>query len=309
MRLRHCIPLLVLIALLATPFPQASLAQDGGTTCEQLIRQAVTSLGTNCANLGPNSLCYGYEGVEATLIPAGPFDTPGQRAALSDVQSVRTSLADPALGEWGIAVMNVQANLHGATPKMATYYLLGDVEITSAVEPGVALMPAEPVQVTTSAQADILRAPGAGSKVLATVAANAALMADGVSPDAPGSACCIETRAAWVSAGPDQANRPLWPSCSASATGQPHPECRSSPSARADSSPSCTLAPPSVLVVQSPARTPPLTLRPTGSIFASPRSCSCAARLTATSSCAWLTAPRFLFPETARQTRVPVAPR
>ena len=91
MRLRHCIPLLVLIALLATPFPQASLAQDGGTTCEQLIRQAVTSLGTNCANLGPNSLCYGYAGVEATLIPAGPFDTPGQRAALVDVHAAERS--------------------------------------------------------------------------------------------------------------------------------------------------------------------------------------------------------------------------
>ena len=303
MRLRHCIPLLVLIALLATPFPQASLAQDGGTTCEQLIRQAVTSLGTNCANLGPNSLCYGYAGVEATLIPAGPFDTPGQRAALVDVQSVRTSLADPALGEWGIAMMNVQANLHSATPKMATYYLLGDVEITSAVEPGVALMPAEPVQVTTSAQADILRAPGAGSKVLATVAANAALMADGVSPDGAWVRVLYETRAAWVSAAliNEQTALAELPAISKdSRTTMQVFTFRTG-----GSSPSCTLAPPSVLVVQSPKDTTVditangVDIRVASVVFLRSQANGDIELRVADGAV-------FLFPETARQTRVPV---
>lgn len=303
MRLRHCIPLLVLIALLLTPVPQASLAQDGGTTCEQLIRQAVTDLGTNCANLGPNSLCYGYEGVEAELIPAGPFDTPGQRAALSDVQSVKTSLADPALGEWGIAVMNVQANLHGASPRMATYYLLGDVEITNAVDPAAALMPADPVPVTTNAQADVLRTPGAGGKVLATVAAGATLMADGVSPDGGWVRVLYETRAAWVSADliDEQDALAELPAISkASRTPMQEFTFRTG-----GSSPGCPQAPPSVVVVQSPRDTT-VDIKANGVDIRVGSVVFLRSQNNGDIELSVADGAAILFPETPRQTRVPV---
>ena len=303
MRFRHYISGFVLIALLLAPIPSTALAQDGGAACEQLVRQAITSLGTNCANLGPNSLCYGYTGVEAQLVPASPFDTPGQRVPLADVVSVKTQLADPAAGVWGIAVMNVQANLHGASPKMATYYLLGDVEIASAVDPAVALMPAEPVQVTTTGQADILRTPGAGAKILATIPANASLVADGVSPDGAWVRVLYQTRAAWVSAdliAEQDALADLPAISKDSRTPMQEFTFRTG-----GSSAKCPLTPPSVVVVQSPRDTTiditanGVDIRVGSVVFL---------RSQANGEIVLSVADgqAILFPETSRQTRVPV---
>ena len=303
MRLRHCIPLLVLIALLLTPFPQASLAQDGGSTCEQLIRQAVTSLGTNCANLELNSLCYGYAGVEAELIPAGPFDTPGQRAALSDVQSVKTDLADTAAGEWGIAVMKVQANLHSAASQMASYYLLGDVEIANAVEPGVALMPADPVQVTANAQADIRRTPGADGRVLATISADALLLADGVSPDGAWVRVLYDNRAAWVSAeliAEQDALAELPAISKDSRTPMQVFTFRTGGSA-----PSCPQAPPSVLVVQSP-RDASIDITANGVDIRVGSVVFLRSQTNGDMELSVADGAAILFPDTPRQTRIPV---
>ena len=135
------------------------------------------------------------------------------------------------------------------------------------------------------------------------MAANAALMADGVSPDGAWVRVLYETRAAWVSAAliNEQAALAELPAISKdSRTPMQVFTFRTG-----GSSPSCTLAPPSVLVVQSPKDTTVditangVDIRVASVVFLRSQANGDIELRVADGAA-------FLFPETARQTRVPV---
>lgn len=150
-------------------------------SCPEIVRQALFSLGSNCANMGRNSACYGFNSVNtvfAQSVDTGFFSRPADRSELSLIERLTTSPLDEALASWGIAVLNVQANVPDTLPGQAvTILLMGDSEIENAVE-NVA-----PVSVAVNAQGNVFSSPNVNANILTSIAAGTAVQANGVSED------------------------------------------------------------------------------------------------------------------------------
>lgn len=143
-KLFSAVLILVLVIIAA---PQHRQAQGQGPTCEQLVSDALSEIGTACAGLGPNSICYGYANATATVFegqttPAGFFAQPGYKTDLGPIETVSTSLFNTATSEWGIAVMNAQIGTRSASANRSTVYLMvGDVQVTNLIPPADARGP------------------------------------------------------------------------------------------------------------------------------------------------------------------------
>ncbi len=122
-------------------------------TCSAFVNQALQQLSTNCGDLPRNNACYGYTNVAATFFDAfapDAFSQPNDRVELASLQSITTSPLNVETQEWGIAVVKAQANLPDALPGQAiTFLLLGDVQLTTAVEQGSDEQPMTAVYFTT----------------------------------------------------------------------------------------------------------------------------------------------------------------
>lgn len=121
-------------------------AQGNQNTCQQFIRRVINELGTSCARLDSNSICYGYDDAEALPIegiswPVGAFDAPGDRLPVTEVASVTTSEFDLDGRTWGFAVVKIDAytglNEQTGEPETAEllYILPGGVELEAATMP------------------------------------------------------------------------------------------------------------------------------------------------------------------------------
>ena len=198
MRLRYIVPLLVIMLVAMLPMSQRGYAQDG---YEQLARRALSELGTNCANLARSSACYGFAEVSATFdtTSTAKFTAPGDRAELTTLRTLQTSAMSLTADVWGVAMLNVQANLPTGLGQSAIFILLGDTQITNAVMPADALVPIEPVPVSTIAQTVVYRTPGTHASPVATIANGTVLQADGITPDGAWIRVAYGEQAAWVS--------------------------------------------------------------------------------------------------------------
>lgn len=143
MRDHKFVSFVVVLVLLIAAAPHADRVQGQGQggSCEALVAEALSDLGTNCAGLGPDGICYGFSEVSASTVPeatvpAGFFDAPGDQADLSIIESVSGSVFSTASNQWGIAAMRLQADTKSASVNQSTVYLaLGDVELVNLVEP------------------------------------------------------------------------------------------------------------------------------------------------------------------------------
>lgn len=101
--------------------------------CENIVAQALHDLSRHCADLRRNSLCYAHSQVHASIAPnSSPvaFNEPGARASLARLQGLETSALDVDSGLWGLAVMNLQANLPWTRPGAGVLMLLaGDASL------------------------------------------------------------------------------------------------------------------------------------------------------------------------------------
>jgi hypothetical protein len=232
--------------------PLMGLAQGG--TCPLLVQQALEAAGGNCNALDRNSVCYGFNRVSATFnaeMADAFFSQPSDRAGLDQVDSLTTAGMDVTNDAWGIAVMNIQANLPGTLPGQAvTLMLIGDAAVENAVPPEDAVLPGEPVPVMALVGANIRSGPTTAANVLTSVPGGTELQADAV--DAGGAWVRVVANGVpgWISVGVlDE---------SAELTGLPAftPQSRAPMQAftlktglgRAD----CIEAPPSLAVVQGP---------------------------------------------------------
>lgn len=86
--------------------------------CEELIEQAMLLTGTHCDKLGPNQVCYGNTTVNADLLPQAltEFNSAGDVVSIDFLQKLTTAPLDLNKQEWGIAVMNITANLPRSLP-------------------------------------------------------------------------------------------------------------------------------------------------------------------------------------------------
>lgn len=233
----------------------AIMAQQDAA-CPALVETALAELGNNCVGMDRNSACYGYNHVNATFtreMEEGFFSRPADRAALIDLQTINTVPLNVALQQWGVALLNVQANVPNTLPGQAvTFILLGDATLENAVAPEQVPAPIIPVNVRAGGGINVRSAPSRSANLLGSVPAGTILPADGFSRDKAWLRVLYEDAPGWVSSEvvipeSDLSGLPVITSDLLSPmqafyfrTGIGKPEC--------------TDAPPSSLVIQSPQR-------------------------------------------------------
>mgnify|MGYP005838693859 CR=1 FL=1 len=196
------IMLTVVVSTLALA-PAVGLAQTDAGACPTLVKQALTDLGQNCNRLDRNSACYGFNRVDATFaetVDETFFSQPSDRSPLVKLATIETAPLDTALERWGIALLNVQANVPNTLPGQAvTFILMGDVTVENAVPPQDALLPVEPLAVTTTIGANLRSGPGTRANVVGSVPAGTELAADGLSADVGWLRVLFKAGPAWIS--------------------------------------------------------------------------------------------------------------
>ncbi len=199
MQIRSALLMLILC------FSQVIRAQEGSATCPAVVEQALTAVGETCTDIDRNSACYGYNQVRAEF--ANPvaeefFSEPSETAPLLEMLSLQTGPLDIVAQTWGIAVMNVQANVPGTLPGQAvTFILLGNTTVENAVAPEDAVISSGSVEVVVvSAQRVNLRSgPATTFKVVGNAGPRDLLTADGVNEGRDWVRVTLGSGAAWIS--------------------------------------------------------------------------------------------------------------
>lgn len=100
--------------------------------CSAVMEQAIDLVSAVCAATGRNEACHGYFRVEAKPrdedLPI-PFNV-GDIISVLDVGALTTAPMNLQDGEWGVALLRLQANLPDVLPgQNVTFLLLGDTRI------------------------------------------------------------------------------------------------------------------------------------------------------------------------------------
>ncbi|MCB9454013.1 MAG: SH3 domain-containing protein [Anaerolineaceae bacterium] len=194
MRIYFTVPLICLLLILVP----VVAAQNDAASCVAFIDQALADLAQNCTGLGGETACYGAGTVTAS--GSADFSQPGDRTGLSGLESLQTAALDAASGQWGLAVMNVQANVPASVDGPAvTYFLVGDVTVENAVAPESAMHPGTPITVTTLVGSNIRLSASTDGTVLASAPPGTEMLADARTADSAWLRVLYEGRAAWVS--------------------------------------------------------------------------------------------------------------
>jgi hypothetical protein len=128
------------------------LAQE--QTCPEIVQAALDATDEQCSATTRNEACYGNVNLQATPqtdVDDFTFSTPGDIVAVSAIESFRLSSQVEESGEWGVALMQLQANIPDTLPgQNVTFLLFGDVQITNAVASNT-----DPVTFEVAAEGDI----------------------------------------------------------------------------------------------------------------------------------------------------------
>ncbi len=202
LRLSLLVLSLTLIAVLSSTQAAPQQQADDAATCSQLVELALQEVGNNCSAMDRNSTCYGYDQVRASFISDVPddfFSKPADRASLTELKTIETAPFDPELKQWGVALMNVQANVPNTLPGQAvTFILLGDPKVENAVDPTGAAVTPVTVDISVNANARLRSGANINTNLITTVAAGTVLKADGISPDGQWVRVGYEASIGWV---------------------------------------------------------------------------------------------------------------
>lgn len=170
-------------------------------TCSLLVEQALTEVDENCDDIDRNQACYGYDLVRAEFqspVADDFFAHPADVTNIIELETITTSPLDEDNNTWGVAVMNVQANLPDTLPgQNVTFILLGDTEVENAVEPDE-IVTATTVQVISSDFVTVRSGPGENFNALAGFAQGSNFMANGLSADSVWVRVLLDDRNGWV---------------------------------------------------------------------------------------------------------------
>ena len=125
---------MMLLFLLLT----AVVVQAQSEDCPSIVEEALAPLGDLCNPLDRNSACYGARTVESTTFveprPASFFDAPGERSELAQLREIHPQPLDEDTRSFGVAALNVQANVPNTLPGQSVLFLLmGDARLTNEV--------------------------------------------------------------------------------------------------------------------------------------------------------------------------------
>ncbi len=124
---------LVLLTLCITPV--VTLAQ--GDACPAIVETALDAVDQFCQEAGRNQACYGSVSMQAEPQPGVSdfvFEQSGDIVDVAEIQTLRLSAMEEGAGVWGVALMQLQANIPDSVPgQNVTFLIFGDVQITNAV--------------------------------------------------------------------------------------------------------------------------------------------------------------------------------
>lgn len=109
-------------------------AQNGA--CGLIVEKALDSVDEICNGMDRNTACYGATLVDRTTVqqpsPVGFFSNPGDRADLIQLTEIRPQALNEETQEFGVGLLNVQANVPNTVPGQAVLFLLmGDARLTN----------------------------------------------------------------------------------------------------------------------------------------------------------------------------------
>lgn len=149
----------------------------GLDNCGVMVRQALAEVDEVCSSTGRNQVCYGHLLGDITpqeSVQKPEWDSVGDIADLTAIQTIDLSPLNPDSEEWGVAVMQVQASLPDSLPgQNVTMLLFGDVEIQDAVTDQAR------IDALTLAAANIRLSPSTDGLVIGSLPANSPLIVTG----------------------------------------------------------------------------------------------------------------------------------
>ena len=173
----------VSVSQFATPaLAQVVPGAEGSGVCPDFINQVIETLEQNCSGTDRNTACYGNTIVSATFndeVPDGYFSHPADRADLLNLQTISTTQLVLEDNEWGVALLNMQANLPGSLPGQSVNFLLfGDATVVNAVPPEEAVLPADPIMVITGSAAAFRTLPEINANLAGSAPAGVTVLVD-----------------------------------------------------------------------------------------------------------------------------------
>jgi hypothetical protein len=185
--MKRAISSTALLAVLITLLLSVGLtqAQDGGgdDSCPVFVDEALALVADSCAGLGIDEACYGHSHVDAVFWTEGDavFETVADRASLRDLRTVRTSPLDLEAETWGLALLNLRADVPESLPGQAVLFLLmGDATLENAVLPEDAAVPVEPVDGVVLTGANLRSHPSTSASLAGSLAADDSVTITGV---------------------------------------------------------------------------------------------------------------------------------
>ncbi|GAB4574600.1 MAG: hypothetical protein Kow0077_21950 [Anaerolineae bacterium] len=179
--------LLGVLASLLVLLPGPMIAAQGADTCPGLVAEALQALDNACTGLTRNAACYGHNRIDATFWQPRDdllFSQPADRVALIDLQTLATAPLDIETERWGVAVLNLQADLPDTLPGQAvTMLLMGDTTVTNRVTPEQAAGTVVPVIGATTTGANVRSRPTTASNILMSLRSGTEVTITGLSAD------------------------------------------------------------------------------------------------------------------------------
>ncbi|MBC7869515.1 MAG: PD40 domain-containing protein [Chitinophagaceae bacterium] len=131
----------LLLANLVNRPSSRSVASEAQSTavpsCPVYVEAALNAIDANCAATGRNQVCYGnfrLLGTARENIANFVFEQPGDITNFDDLQNL-SLISNMSDGEWGIALLELQANLPDTFPgQNVTFLLFGDIRIDNSTE-------------------------------------------------------------------------------------------------------------------------------------------------------------------------------
>lgn len=175
-------------------------AQD--LTCSETVAAAFESMRDNCADMPRDSLCYGHAPAAASFAAgdyAAEFAAPGALAPLVGLESLSTS-ADAAEAEgWGVAVINIGANLPQTYEGPGIIALLaGDAAVVNELDPADVMQVGAPLSTIATEATALYKNPGVIPAPVGSLAVEELVLVDAFDNTADWLRVVNEGKIAWV---------------------------------------------------------------------------------------------------------------
>lgn len=164
------------------------------STCPAIVQAAISLSNNACQAVGRNNVCYASGPIIAEVRGDAPFAQAGDVIPIGDLLSLRLAPPNDQNGTWGIAVLQVQAQLPDVLPgQNVTIIAYGAPTASEQIAQNA-------VTVVTAANANLREGPGLNYNrlIAGVIPANTTLSADAISDDGLWARVDYQGQVGWV---------------------------------------------------------------------------------------------------------------